>query len=264
MLFRKHLSGKILSEVKQNNFDRVITFVFQDYNLIFELFSHGNIILTDKDMKVIFSFRKEEWKDRSIKRDSKYEYPKQGGLSPLKLREEDLIDIFNQKDIVRSLVKNTNLSGPYAEEVCQIAGINKNKEKPDPEEIPLIFNAIKALLQRKIEPCLQDGEIRPFALISGGDIEKKYPSLNEAIDDIYFKDIIPENPKLIKLENRLKEQEKSMTNFEDEIIKNKEKAELLRTNYPLIDEIIKAFKRKEDLSRYNARREKDKIIVDLS
>lgn len=263
MLLRKSLSGKAIKGVRQHGFDRVVTLDFGDYSLILELFSHGNMVFADSDGKIIFSFRKEEWKDRSIRKHAKYEYPKQGGFDPYTVSEAGFAEIFVAKDIVRSLAKNANLSGPYAEEICHLAGVDKHREKPSPEEMGMLFRAMKSLIQRKKEPVMQDNEVRPFPLASQGPVAKKYGSMNEAVDDFYLEAGAKESPALVKLRTRLAEQEKSVQKFNQEIEENKAKAELLKQNYPLVSAIIAAFKRKEDLSDYGARKEKDKIVVGL-
>ena len=263
MLLRKHLSGKRLEKIEQHNFDRVVSLYFDDKIIILEFFSHGNMILTDKDLNTIFSFRKEEWKDRSIKRHENYEYPKQGGKKPWELEKEDLEEL-KEKDIIRGLVKGLKINGPYAEEICNLAAIDKNKENASDKDIDLILNAIKTLFTRKTDAVLQDNEIRPFPLISQGKIQKKFKSISDAVDDFYIESGPQANPKLEKLKKRLLDQEQTLSDFDESIELNRKKAETLKRNYPLIAQIIDAFKNKEDLSQYGARKEKDKIIVDLS
>ena len=62
-LLRKHLQNKRILSFAQHGFDRIIVLEFQEYFLIVELFAKGNIVLADKEKKIISAYRKESWKD---------------------------------------------------------------------------------------------------------------------------------------------------------------------------------------------------------
>jgi predicted ribosome quality control (RQC) complex YloA/Tae2 family protein len=83
MLLRKYLGNKKLLKIEQHNHDRVVLFDFGVHKLIGEFFSHGNIVLADKDLKIVFCFRPEEWKDRKIARGKTYKFP-QNPIPPVK------------------------------------------------------------------------------------------------------------------------------------------------------------------------------------
>ncbi len=263
MLLRKHLSSKTLKSIEQYDFDRVVSLDFGDRRLILEFFSHGNMILTDADYKIIFSFRKEKWKDRQIERAVLYEYPKSKALNPFDVNEKSLSKILTEKDVIRSLVKGLKIGGAYAEEICHLAGIDKHKEGVTELELSMLLKAIKALTERKKEVVLQDGELRPFPLVSGGEIQAKFKSMNEAIDEIYRRVEKKESQKLMKLKLRLEKQLLSLEKFKKEINDNQKKAELLKKNYDKVLEVIKAFNEKRELPA-KARKEGSKIIIDLS
>ncbi len=75
MFLRKRLKGKKLLSVEKKTNDRVVVFDFEEYFLIAEFFSHGNLVLTDKDYNILFTFRKEQWKDRELKKGVDYKFP---------------------------------------------------------------------------------------------------------------------------------------------------------------------------------------------
>ena len=85
MLLRKKLKGKKLIKLSQYKQDRVAVFEFKENYLIIEFFSHGNFLLTDKDFNILFTFRKEAWKDRELKKGAKYKFP---ANLKAKIREE--------------------------------------------------------------------------------------------------------------------------------------------------------------------------------
>lgn len=57
MKFRKYLRSRRLEQIEQIGVERVVVFTFgreeHAYHLILELYSQGNIILTDKDYRII-------------------------------------------------------------------------------------------------------------------------------------------------------------------------------------------------------------------
>ncbi len=88
MFLRKHLKGEKVKRVYQYDEERIIVIEFEDYFLISEFFSHGNMVLADKEFTILFTFRKEEWKDRVFKKGEKYLFPKnphkvKKGFSPV-------------------------------------------------------------------------------------------------------------------------------------------------------------------------------------
>ena len=60
--FRKHIKNKRLEKISQIGNDRIIDMQFGTgdfcYHIILELFSSGNIILTDKDYKILNTLRR--------------------------------------------------------------------------------------------------------------------------------------------------------------------------------------------------------------
>lgn len=75
MFLRKKLENKKVIDIQQHENDRIIIIIFTDYKLIIEFFSNGNFVLTDSDYKILFTFRKEEWKDRKLERGEVYKFP---------------------------------------------------------------------------------------------------------------------------------------------------------------------------------------------
>lgn len=139
--FEKYLKKKLynqrIKEIYQHKNNKVICFKLDKYNLIFEFFSKSNIILTDLDLKIITSKQKEEWKDRIIKKNETYVFPKTEDIKEQKkenIEKEinglDMIDkirffskkyniapieinnAFNKGDGVENIFKNYNLKEP--------------------------------------------------------------------------------------------------------------------------------------------------------
>lgn len=79
MFLRKHVGGKRVERVYQHESDRIIVFEFNEFKLIVEFFSHGNFVLVDANGVIMFTMRKEEWKDRKLARGEAYAFPSNAG-----------------------------------------------------------------------------------------------------------------------------------------------------------------------------------------
>ena len=241
ILLRKYLENKRLESITQHGFDRVVSLDFDGYKIILEFFSHGNIVLIDKDSKIILSFRHEEWKDRKLGKGETYIFPK-GALDPQHLSLPEFKKTFTEKDAVRSLVKNLSFGGDYAEEICARAGIDKNKEKLSDGEKEKLYNALKELLNERTEPVMQDDRLFPFTL-SRYAVQKQYASMNTAVDEFYLAKK-EESQKLKKLRKRLDEQVAALARFEREAEENRRKGDLIYANYTSIERMLEKKKGK--------------------
>lgn len=222
-LLRKYLENRRLTGIEQYEFDRVVILDFDEYRLILEFFSHGNLILIDNKGSIILTFRGEEWKDRTLKRGEKYAFPK-GAANPLKATLSDFKKTFADKDVVRTLAAAYSFGGEYAEEICSLAGVDKNKKNPSDSEKEKLYSAMKKVLG------------------------KKFSDISKEIDGRYLVKQ-EESPKLKKLRKRLEEQQKALERFEKESKENKEIGDLIYKSYALIESKI--------------RNKKGKVIVEL-
>jgi len=235
IVLRKYLENKKLEKIDQHEFDRVVVMDFGEHSLVLEFFSHGNMLLIDKESKINLNFRSEEWKDRKIKKGEGYRFPN-AGLNPYSITLDEFKEIFTEKDAVRGLAKSLSFGGEYAEEICYKAGIDKNKEKLDDEEKERLFSAMRQMLFSKTEPVMQNNQLFPFPL-SKSDVQKSYKTMNEAVDEFYLKEQ-EESQKLKKLRKRLDEQINALQRFEKEILENKEKGDLIYKSYTDIERML--------------------------
>ncbi|PKK81163.1 MAG: hypothetical protein CVT47_03865, partial [Thermoplasmata archaeon HGW-Thermoplasmata-2] len=153
MQLRKHVRGFRIRHIRQHKFERIIEFTLEQhdnqYKIIFELFSHGNVLLI-KEGKIIGAFRSEEWKDRSVKPGAPYIYPP-ARADPFET-DIDMIKsllIANpQAPISKILAVELNLGREYAERVCNSAavGVLMPAGMLKEEDAERLFNALKALL----------------------------------------------------------------------------------------------------------------------
>lgn len=154
MQLRKHIRGFRVRHVRQHKFERIIEFTLEQhenqFKLIFELFSHGNVLLV-KDGKIIGAFRSEEWKDRSVKPGAPYIYPP-ARADPYEAdidKVKSLVAAAPQTAISKIIAVELNLGREYAERVCESAniGIAVQAGTLKEEDSDRIFNSLKSLLE---------------------------------------------------------------------------------------------------------------------
>jgi len=130
MMLRNRLSGADLADVRQFEFDRIISVEFEreDANttLVFELFGDGNVAVLDAEREVVSSLDTVRLKSRTVAPGSTYGFP-DSRFDPL----ETTRDAFARRmessdtDLVRTLATQLNFGGLYAEELCARAGVEK-------------------------------------------------------------------------------------------------------------------------------------------
>ena len=251
MLLRKHLEGAKLVSLKQYDFDRVILLEFEREErkyLIAELFSKGNIILTDENFKVIMPLR---GKSGGI-----YTFPEKR-VTPLDISVEDLRNLLDEREIVRIIATKLGTGGLYAEEILERAEVDKRKKGSEisDEELGRILEAIREIYRLEdLRPhiVIKDGryyDYQPIELIKYRDFEKKYfERYYEAIDSFFaFKESeraeeAEKKSEVIEaLEARLKKQIEKKEEFERDYELNKRIAEAIYENYTKLEEIRLAF-----------------------
>ncbi|MFN3527501.1 MAG: NFACT family protein [Candidatus Altarchaeaceae archaeon] len=75
MLLRKYLENKFIQNVKQINFDKILCIETRENLLYLEFFSDGNVILCDKENKILGALIEREWKGRKIYKKEIYKPP---------------------------------------------------------------------------------------------------------------------------------------------------------------------------------------------
>jgi len=249
---RKRLSNKKILALEQHGFDRIAIMRFEDFSLVFELFAKGNVILADREMSILSAYRKEQWKDRALKKGQAYKFPSSKGLNPLQLDKAELKAIFTKSglDLVRTLVKEVNIAPVIAEAACLGAGLEKQKpakELKQGETARLItsINRIYSVDLKKAEPALveKDGKeiLIPIALNCPGlNTTKSFPSVNQALDQACSKDfsragIAKEQSKIdrkkAELGHSMQQQKEALESLQARVFENSQKAELIYQNY---------------------------------
>ena len=247
MQLRKYLNNAFIRKIEQKSSERVVVFEIEKadkYNLIIELFSRGNLVLTDTNYKIIAALEQKKWKDRNVKVKEKYIFPT-AGTNWKKLSEKELTVILKKsekKNLATSLATEVGLGGLYAEEVCKLANVDKDKLQKDVtgKEIKTIIKSLQELLKlaEKTTGFIYDDQITPFELKDMKE-NKRTKTYNEAIDTLNpFEIISPYEQRINTLKKIISNQGYSITKQEDKIELNKKKGEIVYENYQPLQKII--------------------------
>lgn len=226
MVLRKHLDNALFTATHQHDFDRVAILDFakrENFQLIFELFGRGNVVLTEGG-RIVNHLRRESWSSREIKIGEEYKFPP-SRHNPMDLSLKEFESIFeeSEKDLVRTLAVDLNLGGQYSEELCLRTGIDKNSpaNQLSSEQLSISFEELKTIfrgIQTEKDPraIFQEGDaidVTPVPLIQHEDMESKsFETLSEAFEFFISsttveEEEIEEEDEAARYERRIKQQE---------------------------------------------------------
>ena len=270
MILRKYLMNGKITKIIQHEFDRIIKIKIQkeeEYTLIFELFKKGNIILVNPENKIIMPFRSQQWAHRLLKPHELYvPPPPQKNLFNLNFQDFSRYLKESNKDIVRALAVDLNLSGTYAEEICLRTNIDKNTKIQDLDSTALkkiyftLVEFLELFKKKKFQPTYvtKDGEIidiLPFPFLiykeqKSTTIDTFNLGLQELIDTKKSKKYEPalHQKKVEKLQRQLIQQNKSIEEFKKIAEQKKKEGDIIYLNFQqcqeLLDEISHVLKEK--------------------
>jgi predicted ribosome quality control (RQC) complex YloA/Tae2 family protein len=286
LFLRKILGSSRIKKIEQVGNERIVKIEFDTKEksvMYIELFGRGNIILCDSEDKILNVEEKQIWKDRTLKKDELYRYPKKEyDYSTINAEQLKLISASTKKEAVKLIAAELGIGGAYAEEICTVAKIDKNKQDLTDSEAKKIVDAIKALEKRKIQPIIvkknsvvQDVVLFPIEKYK--DLEQEQAKdYNQAIDNIYSEQLLyfeemqkmeKYNERVEKAEIIIKEQEKTIKEMKKKIEKNHAIGEKIYHNYQLISEVIEELrnvKKKLTINEINKKLKGHKVVKRVS
>ncbi len=240
---KKEIENKKVLNIESILGERIVKIEFDDKYLFIELFHNGNLVLTDKNLKIIYCFECREFKDRKILINEIYKFPPKKYFFDLSFFE--ILKIFNQDVEIEKFLANI-IGKDYSDYVLSKCKIDKNVKCKDlkQNEIEKIINEIKDLEKNFEKAYLYkiDSEysffIRDFLNFEKNVFEK----INDAIK-ILFK-IYKEKEKKKseeeirkKVEKILKERERKIKEIESEIEKIGKIIEEIKMHYNEIESL---------------------------
>ncbi len=251
-MLRHRLSGGKIVDIQQHDFDRVLEIAVERSGLcsylVVELFPKGSMVLLDESRLILTMLRKMVFRGRKMAAGEKYLYHP-GQLDPRTIPEEELSSWLASagQDLVRSLVRGLNMGGTYGEEVCLVAGVDKNKPAAelDGEEIRRVHQALREVfLDETFDPhiVLKEGEpfdvlSRPLKIYEGLE-QKRFATFSEALDAFFVETMI-EAPRQDPLDRRIELQRKAVEEFEAQERALIQKGELVYQMYGSIEQLLK-------------------------
>lgn len=264
MTLRKYLQQERITGITQHEFERIIEITFSNgCKMIAELFSKGNIILVDKENKIIALLERQEWKHRTIERGKPYVYPPTT-INPFTLSEEEFRKKYEEsskENLVKILATEFALGGKYAEEVCTLAKVDKKKKSIDTIKV---WKAVQSLESKPLKPnVINKGvkiEISPIELVSEQEALKQYfNTFSEALE-FYDKNYGEEQQEVQEEKEKLVElaelQKQHIEELKKEAEEFKKIGDVIYTHYTDIENLIREIKEK----KWNVQ---NKIIVEL-
>ena len=143
---RNHLNNAFIRKIEQKDTERILILEIEKqekFNLIIELFAPGNLILINKTNLILAAHHQQKFKDRFIRPKEKYVFPP-ATLNWKKLtgiRLDKIIQESTRKNLAATLAIELGLGGLYAEEICKLSQVDKDKQSTEisKEEIKLLL-----------------------------------------------------------------------------------------------------------------------------
>ncbi|MDD4250844.1 MAG: NFACT family protein [Candidatus ainarchaeum sp.] len=237
---KKYLFNQRIISITQQELDRIIIFEFPSVYLILELFAKGNIILCDKEMRILKAMRKEKWKDRELAKEQKYNFPSSRGQNPLKLDENEYIKKMKQntKTVFGATLELINIAPLILEFIFDELKIDKKKDSntTSDEELKKISSFIQELYSSPIQKIFVF-ENTLYTIDLKKNIQKEYSSINEALNELTQRNF--EQKEVVKKEQKKIDYKKQQEDFEQLELELKEKGNMIYLKYQELNELIK-------------------------
>ncbi|MEM3526056.1 MAG: NFACT family protein, partial [Candidatus Jordarchaeaceae archaeon] len=265
MTLRKYLRNRRVVEIRQYDFDRLVIIdvgLPEDrYSVIIEFFGDGNIILLDPEGKILIAKQFLKMKDRDILPKKEFQYPPIRGADPHSVDLNWLKTIFSQSDTdaIRTIARNLNIGGEYAEELCIRAGIDKKQSASSisSQDLEKLISTLKALMN-----ALDKGEFSPRIVLENSDMVsvspfelkiyegmqfRKFENFNQAADEFYSANEVFESEQKVseivesevdRYQRMLEEQKMKIAEMETAEKKYRKYGDIIYENLHLVKELL--------------------------
>ncbi len=224
-----------LTKIEQIGAERIAYLTFSGFDkefiLIGEFFGDGNIILCNKEMKILALLHSIDVRHRKLRVGLTYTPPPQNSVSIFNVTQKDLEEILSSSVPVAKWIGRTlGLPTKYVEEICRRSNIDSkiSGNQLSSENVEKIFESMNEILNNVVEGkheavIVKDGKNSDVYPIKLGNDEKYFtnvPSFMEGLDILFTETIVEsgksihtssEDKKIIELENKLEEQTKAIT-----------------------------------------------------
>lgn len=253
-MLRARLSGGRIVEIRQHDFDRVLEIAVERsgarHYLVIELFPKGSIVLLDENRQILSMLKKMVYRGSKMAAGERYVYHA-GQPDPRTISQEELSAWLSSagQDLVRSLVRGLNMGGTYGEEVCLVAGVDKNRPAADLDasEVERVHQALRQVfLDRTFDPHIvlsRDGSepvdvlSRPLRIYDGLPV-RRYATFSEAVDAFFEEKESPAEAGQDPLDRRIELQKRAVEEFEAQERALIARGELVYQIYGSVEKIL--------------------------
>jgi len=253
-MLRARLSGGRIVEIRQHDFDRVLEIAVERsgarHYLVIELFPKGSIVLLDENRQILSMLKKMVYRGSKMAAGERYVYHA-GQPDPRTISQEELSAWLSSagQDLVRSLVRGLNMGGTYGEEVCLVAGVDKNRPAADLDasEVERVHQALRQVfLDQTFDPHIvlsRDGSepvdvlSRPLRIYDGLPV-RRYATFSEAVDAFFEEKEAPAEAGQDPLDRRIELQKRAVEEFEAQERALIARGELVYQMYGSVEKIL--------------------------
>lgn len=276
MNLRKYLDNARVISIEQPALERILVFNMyaqgNEIKLIFEMFSNGNVLLVDSSNKILFTYRRESWKDREVKRGVEYILPP-AKKSCFEISETDF-ELNGKKTLMAGILSTVSLAPKYLEQAIISCGEDPKSEITySISSIEKIIEKIKSYEKLNTFYVYETPKGKELSLIKidkNSEFEfKEFNSISEAIDYAFEPVIVVKESKVkedksSKVEEHLRKQLEENKNEMEETIK---KGEFIFENYNKIEYVLNyvnsLVEKGKSEKEINSILEKNNMSVDL-
>lgn len=281
MFLRKKIHNLRVASISQIGFERIVKIKLskedESFELIIELFNPGNIILIDKDNKILSMQKSSITNFRTIRGGVDY-VPLLKEYDALSMSKEELVEVFAKSDkenVVKTLALDLGFGGIYSEEICMLSKIDKNLDKPTSKQIGDLHKAIVKLKDIEINPVKVDNEIHPFKLSNMSDSSELEDSFSLSVGEMlserftskkHDETLSKQGKEIKKIDNIISKQVEKIKNLEKDITINQRLGEVIYENYAKVEELLKVINDAKKTHSYKDIKKKlveKKVIIDL-
>ena len=224
-----------LTKLEQLDAERIAYLTFSGFDkefvIVGEFFGDGNIILCNKDMKILALFHSIDVRHRQLRVGLQYVPPPQNGLNIFEINQNDLDEIQNSSLVCSKWVgRNLGLPTKYVEEILRLANVDSKLtgNQLTNDDVKQIFNSVNEVVTRVVEgqhePVLvkteNSSDVYPIKLGKNAVNFTAVPSFVEGLDILFSESIMEKgksiqtstsDKKISELENKLEEQTKAIS-----------------------------------------------------
>ena len=273
-----------ITKVEQIEAERIAYLTFSDFDkefiLIGEFFGDGNIILCNKEMKILALQHSIDVRHRQLRVGLTYTAPPQNSVNILNMTEKDLEGVLSATIPVAKWIGRTlGLPAKYVEEICSMSKIDSKVlgNELSTKDVKKILDSVKEIIKNVVEgnhqPVIvkdeKKSDVYPITLGNENENFKKVPSFMEGLDILFTENIVTsgksiqtdsEDKKVAELENKLEEQTKAISVVKEKSLKISNVAKAIQELVSLGLTSIEDTKSVEELRKKGGEIKKEKGI----